>query len=863
MPDDALEPTPGPLLSRLVAVVAGSRAAALRTVALAVLVAVASLLLARGLRVDTNLEALLAEDDPAVAALRELRARKGSTDYLYLAARSEDHAAVERLVQDMAERARAWPEAEEVVTGRDFTPLRDHALYFLDTRQLQELLDELVAERRKAIARKLGSGVGDGQVDLSKVVVEDDWDADPSEWDEDEPAAPGDGDRPSGAPGGGPDSSSEGKDLRELLREHRASLLRSGALPPEDLALLWPEDDADGHMPFPDRVGKPFVSAAGDIRLVRVRFSRPATDLAWSREVAARAHALFEALDPTSYAPDMLVKIGGPYMASREANAIIRDLRRATTLSAALVITVLILGFRRLRAVALVLVPIALSTAITLACAHVLLGELNVLTAFLFAVLLGIGVDFAVHLYAIRELLGRAPRWGAVLAGHLRPLTWSMLTTACSFLILTLARFKGFREFGLIAAVGVAVSFVVSMALVPALDVAWGTPRAAKAPLVRVPAGLRRLARALRVAVILGSAALAGWGGPRVAFERDLRNLRAPETRSQKGLPYTRALGSRTSGVPVVLLADDGRQLDEAVARLRADMDTVLFDGESEPWIRDVVSLNQYMPTEQENKRALLAQIAEQAEGALAELARGGEDHPLAPYRTHLQALERLAGAAPLTHEDLPDWARRPFLERDGHDDRIGLLYTRERAYDLDQVQAVRARFNELTAGTGVRGATSRFVLADLSTLVEADARRLPPYALAAILFLIWLDLRRPGPTLACFGSLLLGLGATFGAMGLLPLPINFYNLVVMPAVVGLGIDASIHLWHARSRAGPVVGATSAAALISALTTAGGFAGLWMATHPGLRSIAHLGVLATLATVVVAVALLGTPARER
>ncbi len=849
------EPAPGPRLARLLALVAAARARAVRTVLVAIAMAALSLVAARGLRVDTNLEALLADDDPAVAALRELRARKGSTDYLYLAARSRDPAALERLVRDMAARARTWPEVEEVVTGRDFTPLRDHALYFLEVDQLQELLDELVAERRRAIARKLAAGVGDGDVDLAQVVVGDDWDADPSEWAEPEPEA-----APGAAPAPSPDDAH--RDLRALLREHRASLLQAGALPPEDLALLWPEDDAQGRMPFPARVVKPFVSKDGDIRLVRVRFARPATDLAWAREVAARARALFDELDPTSYAPDMLVKIGGPYMASREANAIIRDLRRATTLSAVLVVSVLIAGFRRVRAVALVLVPITLSTAVTLACARLLLGQLNVLTAFLFAVLLGIGVDFAVHLYAMRERLGRAPRWGQVLAGHLRPLTWSMLTTACSFLVLTLARFQGFREFGLIAAVGVAVSFAVSIVLVPALDVAWGTPRSAKAPLLRVPPALRTATRTLRVATILGSAALAVAGGPRVAFERDLRNLRAPETRSQKGVPYTRALGSRTSGVPVVLLADDARQLDAAVARLRADMGTTLFADDGEPWIRDVVSLSQYMPREQATKRAVLQRIAEQAEGALAELARGGDDHPLAPYRTHLEALERLARAAPLAREDLPDWARRPFLERDGHDDRIGLLYTRERAYDLDQVQGVRARFDELVAGTGVRGASSRFVLADLSTLVEADTRRLPPYALGAILLLIWIDLRRPGPTLACFGTLLLGLGATFGVMGLLPLPINFYNLVVMPAVIGLGIDASIHLWHARARAGPVVGATSAAALISALTTAGGFAGLWMASHPGLRSIAHLGVLATLATVTVAVALLGRPRRE-
>jgi hypothetical protein len=95
--------------------------------------------------------------------------------------------------------------------------------------------------------------------------------------------------------------------------------------------------------------------------------------------------------------------------------------------------------------------------------------------------------------------------------------------------------------------------------------------------------------------------------------------------------------------------------------------------------------------------------------------------------------------------------------------------------------------------------------------------------------------------------------------MGLWSIDINFYNLVVMPAVVGLGIDASIHLWHARQFGG--LQATSKAALISALTTAGGFAGLLVSQHLGLRSIGLLGVVATLGCVLVAVVLLGVGPR--
>ncbi len=846
-------PPHGPV-RRCVDAIAATRRRAAATLIVVLLLAAAAALGARGLRVDTNLEALLYPTDPAIVALEELRGRQGSTDLLYVATRSKTPGAKERFLADVAERMRAWPDLVELTTGRDLTPLRDHALYFLSVRDLERLRDELERRRKLGIARSMAAGVGDGHVDLDAVTVTDDWDADPSEWDEDDAR-----DADAGASGNG-GGETPAEDLGALLARYRDKLAGVEVLPPGDLDLIWPEEDERGRLPWPEHVERPFVSLDGEVQVIRARLTRPATDVAYAREVAARVQRIFDELDPSSYAPDLLAKIGGPYMASREANAILRDLRDATTVSGVLVAGVLLVSFRRVRALVLVLLPIAVATVVTLAAARLLLGELNVLTAFLFAVLLGIGVDFAVHLYAVREAQGPTARWGEVVARHLRPLASAMATTVGSFLVLEIARFKGFREFGIIAAVGVVVSFVLSLVLVPVVDTLFGPYRAGPrrtstpAPWTRLGPTLRRV----RWPAAAALAALAALGTPKVGFERDLRNLRAPETKSEKGVPYSRALGKKTSGTPVVILADDAEQLDRAVAALRADRDTVLFG--DEPWIRDVVSLALYMPEDQDRKRAILEEIGKLADDLLANLPEDGED---ARYRTHLTALRKLAGAAPLRREDLPDWARRPFLERDGHDDRIALLYTRERPYDLDQVQAVRRRFDAITAGTGVRGASSRFVLADLSVEVERDARRLPPFALATILALIFADLRRPWATAACFGSLALGLGVTFGVMGLRPLPVNFYNLVVMPAVVGLGIDASIHLWHARRQGGDTTAATSKAAVVAALTTAGGFAGLAVADHRGLASIGHLGILATCACVFVAVLLLGTPPAER
>ncbi|MBL4687904.1 MAG: MMPL family transporter [Nannocystaceae bacterium] len=817
------------------------------TLLVTLLVALVAGQYARGIRVNTNLEALLADNASSVEALAELRDRQGPTDLLNIAVRSEDPVANRKLVEDILARVSSWPEVRDAFIDLDYTPLRDHALYYLDHEELVDLRDRLRLERQHAIAGSMS--LTGTKVDPSKLMGSEDWDQDFDDEDDDDDDDDDDDGEPDTAAPGSDDKAS----LGTLLQEQRERIASTGRIRESDLDLIWPKEDANGEVIWEDEVRKPVASQDGTVMLVRARLIEPPTNLKFSSAVTTKVEALLETLQVQQYAPDMLAKVGGAYGSSSEAKSILVDLRSATWLSAGLVITVLLVGFRSARSLVIVLAPLATSVVVTVAIARLVLGELNVLTAFLFAVLLGIGVDFAVHLYAQRERLGGVADWTAVFTQHLRPLGASMLTTMGSFLVLTLADFRGFQEFGLIAAIGVFVAFVAAIVMVPALDVLIGPSKASRAASgseVRGSGGKLR-APILRIAILVSVGLLGLVGAPRVQFEQDMRNLRSPKTKGEKGIGYQRALkATQETGTPVVLLADSSEQLDAAVDVLETRKDTEILSGTDRSWIRSVYSLATQMPAEQASKVSLLDEIGE----AASRLRSGKADQQ---YLSHLKALERLALARPLGEDELPGWAKQLFRERNGEVGNIGLLYTQVQGYDLEQVVHVTRRFAELMEPSGVRGASTRFILGDLTIAVQDDTQRLPPYALAVIALLIALDLRRLVPSLITFATLCLGLLLTFGVMGLWPIRINFYNLVVMPAVVGLGIDASIHLWHARKSA--AVGATSKAALISALTTAGGFSGLIISQHGGLRSIGLLGVTATLCCVLVAIAVLGWP----
>ncbi|HLT38000.1 MAG TPA: MMPL family transporter [Enhygromyxa sp.] len=843
-------------LGRWVAWITRSKRNSGLTVLIAVLLATAALGYGKSIRVDTDLRALLPKTAPSVVALDELEQRSGASERFIVAIEARTPEDADAMAKGIAEEIASWPEAEQLSIVRDYTAIRDHALYFIELEQLETLRDELDAQRKRAVARAMGPGLTDGEIDPDAVSGSD-WD-DPEFEDLDWGSPPEQPEQPPADQPPEPESKTGDEfDIDAFLDEQRARLVEQSGLDEDEIAIIWPNENKRGEIEWQDRVGRPYANTDGTVRTVQASLSRPATDVEFAQEVVRRIERRADLLRETRVAADTRAEVVAAYDVSAEVDTILRDARRATWISTVAVLTVLIVGFRSGRAIALVAVPMSVSMVLTLAVAKLAFGELNALTVFLFAVLFGMGVDFSVHLFALRERQGRTADWPKVVTEHLRPLGSTMLTTSGALAVLTLAEFKAFREFGIISAIGVAVCLIAALLLVPATDTLLGPlwrrsvgPRAVRP---REPIGPRtvKLIRAIRAAAIVGVAVLGVIGAPRLEMEKDTRAFKTKRAQDHNKIAY--ATTSSRCSKTLALVAATPEDLDLAVERLTAEQGRLLpgaiDTGEPRrPWVGKVYSLRTLMPTEQQAKAAVIGQVGARTNDFLAELP--DLDEEARRHQTHLEALERLTKPPPLAISDLPDWAVDPFRERDGTTDRIAHVCLDIAGWSIDELVAVRHRLDQLFEGVEVRSADSRLVFADLMVLVEHDARRLPIVALLVILGFIAVDLRRVGPTVICFATLALGIGLVLAIMGLWPLRLNFFNVVVMPAVVGLGIDASIHLWHARERAS--LDATGKASVLAALTTVAGFSGLLAAEHAGLRSIGEVGVVAIVACVVVA-----------
>ena len=179
-------------------------------------------------------------------------------------------------------------------------------------------------------------------------------------------------------------------------------------------------------------------------------------------------------LGPTDYHPTMFVEFGGTYKNKiDEYDVIINDVKSTLVYGVIGVVLVLTFYFRQPLASVFVAVPLVMGLIWAFALTYFVIGNLNTMTAFLFVILFGLGIDFGIHLFA-RYLEDRMAKQDVKMALDSmliqtgQAVLTAALTTSMAFFSLTLTDFKGFSEFGFIVGSGILMSLVSMTTVLPA-----------------------------------------------------------------------------------------------------------------------------------------------------------------------------------------------------------------------------------------------------------------------------------------------------------------------------------------------------------------------------------------------------------
>ena len=796
-------------------------------VAAAVLLSATGAFYAQHLRIDTDFAKLIPSDYDSVQALERLRETVGGESDVAVGIQSPSFEANKSFAEALIPRAldltndNGEPYLSRVEFQRDTEFLEDNALYFASTKELdrvESFLDETIEQAK--------------------------LEANPFYFDleEDDETASGD----------------DGAELEAMY----------------------------------DRLIGTEYPISDDSTTMVVRFypTSTNTDIGSTRALYDTLDSLVAEMEPATYQADMEVTLAGRvYRQFTEIQTIQNDVAGSFGVGVGVLLLFVMLYFmyksysarvgrtlnRRvlasemLRAPIMALIialPLLMSLLWTGGVAYLTFGTLNLMTSTLGLVLFGLGIDFGIHFYGrYAEERGGGARITEAIETTFestgQAITIGALTTAGALFVLGVADFKGFSEFGVIAGIGVLFALLAMTVVMPAMLTVLerlslidlrGQNAAARAAVdvsTRRYPGARPIVAVSAIAVVASLALL-----PQAEFEYDFGTLE----------PEYEAYEERDAVIEQVETGDDGRRNPAyIVADTQEDVPRIVNAlrekaQDSTSTILAVESLQERFPITDAAQQAKLDRIASIRE-TVNENRYLRED-----TSADMQKLRRAAQTRePIPLDNVPEFLREQFTTRDGELGRFVMVYPSVGLSDGRNSMAFAEEVGTvvLDDGTTYHAGSTSIVAADMLRLMQAEA----PYMIGAtfliVMLLMYINFGRVRWAALALIPLIVGVLWMLLIMQIFDLRLNFYNMVVLPAVLGIGNDAGVHLVHRYREEGfgqiwPVLRSTGEHVTIGSLTTIIGFGGLLLSFHPGLRSIGLLAVVGIGATLLAALTFL-------
>jgi predicted RND superfamily exporter protein len=160
-----------------------------------------------------------------------------------------------------------------------------------------------------------------------------------------------------------------------------------------------------------------------------------------------------------------------------------------------------------------------------------------------------------------------------------------------------------------------------------------------------------------------------------------------------------------------------------------------------------------------------------------------------------------------------------------------------------DDIRDIRA-----DDGKTYHAVSSSVIFADVLTVMLKDSPVAVAVSFAAVFLLVLIDFRSIRNSLVAMIPLICGIAIMLGVMGAAGVHLNFFNMIVLPIILGMGVDCGVHVFHRFQEEGygnipKVLTTTGGSIVITTLTTIAGFSGVIFAHHGGLSSMGIAAVI--------------------
>jgi hopanoid biosynthesis associated RND transporter like protein HpnN len=575
--------------------------------------------------------------------------------------------------------------------------------------------------------------------------------------------------------------------------------------------------------------------------------------------------------------------------------AVNKGMGLTTLISFLLVAIAIMIGLGSARLVFASLVTLLVGFIWTLGFAIAFVGHLNLISVAFGVLFIGLGIDYGIQFcLRYRELM-------ALGLGHHEALVRTAKGLGVSLLVCTVAAAIGFYSFlptpytgvselGLIAGTGMLINLFATLTVLPALLTLSPLKKAGMKEFVpdlsfyRVPYSYAKVIVVGVIAVGIGAAFFV----PKVHFDYNPLNLYDPHSdavltikelfKNEMTCPWT-----------ISILAGNSKEAEEMAVRLKGLKE-----------VKEAITITSFVPEDQSSKLAILSDIAlfmppgletlkteklsyekkvaslENLESSLKKVLstareRGGA-YATSVSRLHrslegfkkalthpekgneeLDKLEQgvLSYLPNLFHElkislrasavkesDLPQELRSRYVTPDGRY-RVE-VFPRENILETDSLK----RFVDAVSALAPNSTDTPVTIREAGNAVVRSFLLATLYAFLGITLFMLIELKNVSDTILVLLPLVLSLLMTAAASVILDIPFNFANVIVIPLLLGSGVEV-IYFIHRFQTDPPPTGnmletSTARALFFSTLTTILSFSTLSFSLHRGMASMGKL-----------------------
>jgi hypothetical protein len=628
------------------------------------------------------------------------------------------------------------------------------------------------------------------------------------------------------------------------------------------------------------------------------------SDIFAGQKAIEAARAIADDLQKTY---NVKIRFTGPVMLSYDDMMSIQKGSALSTLISLILIRIILgigLGSRRL--VFITYSSLIIGLIWTTGFAIFAIGKLNLVSVTFAVMFVGLGDDyFTQYAMRYRELIAdKLSNREAQIRSSIdngTGLSLSALCTVIGFFSFVPTVYSGISELGIISGVGIIISFFGTLTVLPALLTVFplrpkdAPPFPEDSGVAAIPNKYAGSISILAIIIGIGSAFFI----PLLTFDYNPLNLSYQAAESVQTAKELYKDGD-TAPETLTVLAKNAEEVKELTQKLKAL-----------PEVKNVVTLVELVPQNQEEKLETIADMAlfvphfsqrpqdplpmgekvkaiQKLSDALKKLMLSSQDNAKIDYlvisRLYynierfkslvkqepanaglaleelensilfnlnylLRMLQEFLRAQAFTAADLPQELSRLYISRTG-------LY-RLQVFpneDITQIEALK-RFVAAVRTVAPNATDAPALILETGNAIIGAFKQASIYALIFIVLVIFVILKDIVDTFVVLIPLILAILYTAALAVIIDTPLNFANVIVIPLILGIGVNYPIHLMHRYHTDLPDSGdilstSTARSVFYSALTTVSSFGTLAFYAHQGTASMGKLLTVSIMLTLV-------------